>query len=533
MPIHIRFQEGGDPNKELPTFQDSVERIVIGRNPDRCQVVFPGDNRVGREHCVLERDVGRYRVRVNQEDVVLVNGRRVADGEQLPRDGECRMQLGDPGPTLVVRTWLDGVPTTGLEPQADVPVLMERLQKRERSGFRLSIVAIVLVAGCLGWWQWQSLRTQRELSDAAEVVKHSLLLIGYPGDPNDPTSQLVIATGFLIDVDHRLVATNAHVGDMQTKSATLLAFPNGSTERYEIERVYYHPGGVRISSYGLRKRSVARADGVVDQFSPDVAILQLKDNGKPFPQGMKKVELATPEEIQTLSNPAVGMSGYPGATTQFPTQGTVLSADSRFGNINRITAFDQSTTQGDWRNNQLVAYTMATAGGFSSAPLFLKNGHVVAINNSHRVEDGTTQTYGIRIDCLWELLASYREQHGADKLIPPPSGWDQGQLHAHVDPSVQDPIDTSATVAAALLQAANLLDTSIASTAVQQAFNQNDFDGKIAICNQAVSQASQFPFVYLCADDCTGGRRKSRACRRRNNWNFSTTQIWILKTHRI
>jgi hypothetical protein len=498
MPIHIRFQEGGEPNKELPTFQDSVKEIVIGRDPARCQVVFSGDNRVGREHCVLERHVGRYRVRVNQEDVVLVNGRRVFDNEQLPPSGECQVQLGDPGPTLLVRTWLDGnlVPTSNPTPRADVPVLMGQIQKRGRLGLTFSLVAIVLVAAGLGWWQWQLQLTHRELSDAAERVKHGLMLIGYPGNPNDPNSQLVIATGFLIDLDRRLVATNAHVGDMQTKAATLLAFPNGAAEHYQVEHVYYHPGEVRISPQGVRKRSIIRADGVVDQFSPDVAILQLKDDGKPFPPGVTKVELATPEEVQALSYSAVGMSGYPGATTQFPTQGTVLSPDTRFGNINRVTGFDQNT-QDDSRNNQLVAYTMTTAGGFSGSPLYLKNGHVVAINNSHRVESGTSQTYGIRIDCLWELLADFREHHGSDKLIPLPSGLDQAQLHAHVDPSVQSPEDASASAAVALLQSAHLLDTSVATTAAGQPFNQKDFEDKLSLCAKAISQAGKFPFVYL------------------------------------
>ncbi len=60
MPITIRLQgqDGAEPSKKWE-FNDDVQKIVIGRDSTRCQVVFPEDDvRVGREHCRIGASVG-------------------------------------------------------------------------------------------------------------------------------------------------------------------------------------------------------------------------------------------------------------------------------------------------------------------------------------------------------------------------------------------------------------------------------------------------------------------------------------------
>src|SRR5437867_11414366 len=102
MGLRIRF-EGGPRAGELLFFDDTAERIVFGRDPVRCQVVFPADEtRIGREHCALVRVLGRYRLALDQEHVVLVDGRMARDGTELGTAAD--LQLGPENPRLVVET---------------------------------------------------------------------------------------------------------------------------------------------------------------------------------------------------------------------------------------------------------------------------------------------------------------------------------------------------------------------------------------------------------------------------------------------
>ena len=50
MSLKIRFQ-GGQRAGDVVELDDGVERIVIGRDPERCHIAFPPDEtQVGREH---------------------------------------------------------------------------------------------------------------------------------------------------------------------------------------------------------------------------------------------------------------------------------------------------------------------------------------------------------------------------------------------------------------------------------------------------------------------------------------------------
>src|SRR5262245_51398694 len=102
MALKVRFANGPRAD-EVISFGDEVERIVLGRDPARCDVVFPADERlVGREHCALERVLGRYRLVLNGSDLVLVDGRPASEGQELA--DLVTLQLGRGGPVLQVKT---------------------------------------------------------------------------------------------------------------------------------------------------------------------------------------------------------------------------------------------------------------------------------------------------------------------------------------------------------------------------------------------------------------------------------------------
>lgn len=88
-------------------------------------------------------------------------------------------------------------------------------------------------------------------------------------------------------------------------------------------------------------------------------------------------------------------------------------ATYHLGVVNRVTDFNNKP---DVKSTlrQFVHHNASSFPGFSGAPLFLPNGHVVAINNSAREYKAERFSYGIRIDCLWELLVF----HELDKLVP-------------------------------------------------------------------------------------------------------------------
>ncbi len=339
---------------------------------------------------------------------------------------------------------------------------------------------------------------REELSVGTGKVRGAMMLISTPADPK------VLAVGFLIDTSKRLVATNADVADIWSRVPVLYATPSGRQEKYVVDEVFYHPAVIRISPLGPRRRAETPGDGDADQFSPAVAVLHLKkDDQNGFPSGVTQVSLATRDEIQKLqARPVpVGMSGYSGAATDSAANGKPIPADLS-GTVNQVTDFGNDPNS-EWPNNQLVGYTVlgnavATGSGFSGSPIYLESGAVVAINQSHeKPESANTLAYGIRIDCLYELL----QHHGPDKLMAPPQGWEQGQMKTHVDQVEQ--FDQSPWEAIQTLQTAHLLQLwdEPTSTERDSQKKEQDFQKNLMTCNQAVDKLEKaknaFPFVYL------------------------------------
>jgi tetratricopeptide (TPR) repeat protein len=103
------------------------------------------------------------------------------------------------------------------------------------------------------------------------------------------------------------------------------------------------------------------------------------------------------------------MVGFPGHdTVSWPALGESASATYRHGAIARATDFANNANAKP-QELQYLQHTMANWFGFSGSPIFLRNGNVVALNNSGKSvqKDGlaTSLAFGVRVDCLWELLA--------------------------------------------------------------------------------------------------------------------------------
>jgi hypothetical protein len=309
----------------------------------------------------------------------------------------------------------------------------------------------------------------QELSQAARTIRGAVMLVGHP--------DAGFATGFLISRANRLVATNAHVADIYAQMSSLYAVSNETTNQYEVERVFYHPAVIRIDPQGRLVRPGPNSPGAgeVYQFSPDVAVLQLK----PGPDLPAQVEFASAKELADLWSSPVGMAGFSGTDqTSFPEKEKLVSASLRGGEIDHLTTFNRDISANP-ANNQIVEYSMDTWHGFSGAPVFLENGHVVAINNSHQSfhsgDMSTTQAYGIRIDCLWELIQNDRDLAALMPGVPQVSA-DQMQQHVTQAPEP----DQSAWAAMKLLDAAR----------------PNSPTQRIDVCTQAINQKEKLPSAY-------------------------------------
>jgi tetratricopeptide (TPR) repeat protein len=252
---------------------------------------------------------------------------------------------------------------------------------------------------------------RQALGNVARTVPQAVVMIG--GGPGKGHG-----TGWVMSRQNRLIVTNAHVADIWHRTGTLQVILNGTSYVYTAERVWYHPG-VRRRLKGdpyLSARSADPNEGPVDPDSPDVAVVQLAEGGPELPH---ELAVATPEELAELQAQSVGILGFPGHDTKgWPAPGSKAAATYDEGVVQRLTNFE-SGVDGPDAEQQFVQYSLKTAGGFSGSPVFLPNGHVVAIHNSGRpLHDPSAVVnaigHGVRVDCLWELIV----HHGLEGEVP-------------------------------------------------------------------------------------------------------------------
>lgn len=236
-------------------------------------------------------------------------------------------------------------------------------------------LGLTAASGSLPLWTKPDEDARQSLGNFARTIHPAVILVGHPTGGH--------GTGFVISREHRLVVTNAHVADILHQSGSLLAIPDGTAQAYRVEKVWYHPGVRRslADDQAVVVRSPDPKDGQVFPSCPDLAVLQLVAEGQDLPA---QFALATPQELASLFAAPVAMMGYPGHdTVGWPALGTNATATYYAGVVSRLSDFrlDSSVPEGEL---QFVQYTMGNWFGYSGSPVFLPNGHIVAINNMIR-----------------------------------------------------------------------------------------------------------------------------------------------------
>lgn len=280
--------------------------------------------------------------------------------------------------------------------------------------------------GSLPVWTRPNEGDARRLSEVVKRQQGSIMLVGSP--------KVGLGTAWVLSKEHRLLATNAHVADIRHEAGdSMIAIANNTDQVFTIDRVWYHPGVMRQVSAALSVRQSDPAAGSVDPLSPDVAVLHVAD-GAELPD---ELQMALQEEVDDCFAQPVAMLGFPGHdTSRWPALGEKAVATLREGVICRLSDFYGNAGTAS-RELQYVQHSMASWFGFSGSPIFLTNGHVVALNNSARaVKQGAHQVelaFGIRVDCLWELLA----YHGLSEHVPIPVDKSQLPLARYAQPDPQ------------------------------------------------------------------------------------------------
>ena len=151
----------------------------------------------------------------------------------------------------------------------------------------------------------------------SEKLRPAMVFLTVPG-----VSQ---GSGFVISKKHRLVATAGHVADLFTKGLRLVAFREGSSSHYAVERVWYHPRIRRKFDDFLTVQSNDPNDGEIVGGCFDLAVLQLSADGTILPA---ETQLAAATDAISFGAQPVGRLSYSGAKPRpLPTVGHSEVAD--------------------------------------------------------------------------------------------------------------------------------------------------------------------------------------------------------------
>jgi len=154
MGVRLRFR-GNVLAGKIWEFDDDVQHIVVGRDSGNCQVVVPEEMReVGRQHFGLRRELGRYRLVLNRDNPVYVDGKQAVDGMELPPAADVR--LGKEGPRLTIMTLMGDDALQTVRHEKAGPGIRTRIERAEGSSRRNvrmlgGITALVVVLGVAGW----------------------------------------------------------------------------------------------------------------------------------------------------------------------------------------------------------------------------------------------------------------------------------------------------------------------------------------------------------------------------------------------
>jgi V8-like Glu-specific endopeptidase len=447
--ISIKHLSGPLTGQEQ-VFGDERERIVIGRDPDLCQVVYPPEfTVVGREHVALLRKLsGDYALDIFGDHYTEVDGNPGDAEESIPSGAKFVLgRHGGPSFTVTInRSDISkALPLT--QPQARHVPLRAAAARARRYAFTGLAIALLAVIG-LGLAIRIDLRHQRaEQRRAAFVAAKTMMLANQveavagqqkqsaatqiSGQERERLNRSVFAVvlrdangherllGTSWPVRPNLLATNAHVAkdfDKLAKGESLVVRPpGGSSTEYPVVGTMIHPGYDALQKYEssdpfyvptFGKRGITMLGLGVPGY--DVAVLKI--DGQLPPDVI--LPIADTKEIEQLApGDPVATSGYPNENVMGQeVQPLGRTPEIQVGNVTALTDF--FFLPSDVRHGRMVHHNMPTAGGASGSPIIDRFGKVVAVHNAGNLYSTSTGdrlsrvqiNYAQRADMVSELI---------------------------------------------------------------------------------------------------------------------------------
>jgi hypothetical protein len=420
-------------------FDSQTNRVVFGRDPSACDVVFPASlTLVARRHFALvRRPSGEWTFDAFGDPYVAVNG-RPAELAQTIHQGDV-LELGQPGgPSFEIvaagKGLGDELPPTAVQHKVlGSQAAAARARRWAFTGVALAVAAIGGVSAFLYVGQREGARFDRALGALAESqrqvasnsispqVRDTLVQAAYLVVKRLANGQEVPG-GTASPIGPDLLATNAHVAEaftgLKPGEKLLVRSPGTRGRAHEVIEVRSHPGYAAFNSF-LRQDPIYLATKdcadcysieLAGSLSYDVATLRVASGANLGPI----LQLASREELMALA------PGMPLATAGYPTEqitgGEVqpLGATPNFrtGMVNAVTDMFHLPAEPEIR--RLVTHNIPTTGGTSGSPMLSASGKLVALDNSGnmlpavgggRMANPAIVHYAQRADFLLDLMS--------------------------------------------------------------------------------------------------------------------------------
>jgi hypothetical protein len=443
----IRHRTGPLAGKEERPAGRQPDRIVFGRDPEACDVVFPPDARiVSRRHFALVRKLsGYWTVDLFGEPFVAVDGQPADLGAPI-RDGSV-IELGQRGgPSFEVR--IEGEERPGILEKTEgqekvqgsraVAAHAERSAARARRLGVAGLLVALVAAGGAGAFYYQRGETDRQFAEALKQLNETQARLAADNIPREfrdrigQAAHLVVlrdaagrergvATAFPIAPN--MLATCAHVvadrDGMKGGEKMLVRAPGPEGRTWEVVWHKKHPAYEPLDEFVTEDALVVEST----KSGSEPNGLRFLSTGNGYDVGLLRVEgpplgpileLATPEEILKLrAGDPLAYAGYPGENIA----GSEVSAlgatpQVRTGFVTALT--DLFAMPAEPSQRRLVHHNMGTTVGASGSPIISTSGHVVALHNrsnymtlpdGRRVPSGALINYAQRSDLLADLVS--------------------------------------------------------------------------------------------------------------------------------
>lgn len=441
MPLRVILPDGSESGRVLD-FPDSQSSVVVGRHA-ACDVRFPADIRaVARYHLAFERKLGRYRLLLDPDSTVWLNGDEAFEGDWLPPQAELRLGAED-GPLLRVEVREDdGAPPSQSPLHHDSAARLAAATER-RMRVLLSILTVVLVAALagMGWMRHtdrQALtqlmsdarggsdRLDGQLAARLRDAQRSVYLVM----AKDAQGVTPFGTAFV--VGDGVLVTSAHVVEQfhEMGSGLTLVVRGAGAPAADVVVAGFemHPQYRRFEdawrAYGPLAAGAGGANRpIVGAGGYDVALLRVKpeDAGKLGPP----LPLAADADLVALEpGDAVGYVGFPIESAALG--GVNLDDPEAQLQIGRLTALtDFFLVKSDLADRQLLQHSLPVQGGASGSPMLdgrgqvigvVSGGNLIEINaQGTRVPTGSGVNFAQRADLVRELLAGDAAQRSAER----------------------------------------------------------------------------------------------------------------------